>query len=144
METGNASAWVEWSPIAAQRLDRLVQALYPDGRGPMSDQELAVYVTGCAACPPLGPDEVAHLRDGSAVRVRWSHSAALAQLFGKEEAFFWDERYAADVERELSALAELQRRGLSFYPCTRNGQSAAPSLVLELVERAVEIGDLPA
>jgi hypothetical protein len=128
---------VPWTAAAAERLDRLAQAVPVIAREPMAEQLLA-RMSAFTGAEPLSGEQVAALRHGPAAEVDVRHLTGMTWVYLLDSDHLWDDQRADDLDAELAAMAELHRRGMVLYPCTRWGRPPRPSVLLHMVDNARE------
>lgn len=123
---------------AADRLQHLINTVYPPRRGPWTDAEIAGEAQERAV--PLAADEVQALRTG-AVPMDDATMAQLADVFGGSPAYFTDPTVADETNREVSGLQVLTEFDASMMLCARPaGTAARPRLAdLDPEELRVEL-----
>jgi hypothetical protein len=140
MDTGERH--VPWTAAAAGRLDRLAQAVPVIAREPVAEQVLA-RMSGFVGVEPLSTEQVAALRRDPAAAVDVRHLTGMTWVYQLDADHLWDERRAGDMDAELEAMAELHRRGMVLYPCTRWGRPPRPSALLHMVDNARDFDGFP-
>jgi transcriptional regulator with XRE-family HTH domain len=84
------------------RLNRLFDTVYPPGRGPYSGAEAisALAEAGVKMSAPY----LSQLRSGNRTNPSATTMAALAKFFGVKPAYFTDDYYHRELDRELTWL----------------------------------------
>lgn len=98
------------STTFAARLNRLFDTVYPPGRGPHTSAEViaALKAEGITMSAPY----LSQLRSGNRTNPSTATMAALANYFRIKPAFFTDDDYYEQLERELSWLDSLRSDGV--------------------------------
>lgn len=86
----------------AARLNRLFDTVYPPGRGPYTGSE-AVFSLRSAGIKISAP-YLSQLRSGNRTNPSAATMSALAAFFGVQPAFFTDDRYYTELDKELTLL----------------------------------------
>lgn len=83
----------------AARLNRLFDTVYPPGRGPYTGAEavVALRTAGIRISAPY----LSQLRSGNRTNPSVATMSALANFFGVKPAFFTDDRYYTELDKEL-------------------------------------------
>ena len=86
----------------AARLNRLFDTVYPPGRGPYTASEAVVALRSAGIT--ISAPYLSQLRSGNRTNPSVATMSALAKFFGVEPAFFTDDRYYTELDKELSWL----------------------------------------
>ncbi|SKU56720.1 ESX-1 secretion-associated regulator EspR [Mycobacteroides abscessus subsp. massiliense] len=90
----------------SERLDHLMDTVYPAGRGPYTLAEIAEGLAeqGVTISLPY----VSHLRNGTRTNPKPEIVTALATFFKVSPAYFYDDEYARKIDEDLSLLVRLR------------------------------------
>jgi transcriptional regulator with XRE-family HTH domain len=86
----------------AARLNRLFDTVYPPGRGPYTGSEAVAALRGAGV--KISAPYLSQLRSGNRTNPSVATMSALATFFGVEPAFFTDDRYHTELDKELTWL----------------------------------------
>ena len=94
----------------AARLNRLFDTVYPPGRGQYTGAEAvaALVEAGIKISAPY----LSQLRSGNRTNPSAATMAALARFFGVQSAYFTDDAYYTELEKELTWLDATRDEGL--------------------------------
>ena len=122
----------------AEKLDRLFRAVHSRNRGEVSYAEVAEGIRARGG-PSISASYLWELRTGRADNPTKKHLEALADYFGVNPSFFFDEEAAARIEEQLDLLAALRDVGVREVALRTSGLSqeglAAIRGVIEHVRR---------
>ncbi len=98
------------STTFAARLNRLFDTVYPPGRGPHTSAEViaALKAEGVTMSAPY----LSQLRSGNRTNPSTATMAALANFFRIKSAYFTDDEYYEELDKELSWLATMRDDGV--------------------------------
>ncbi|MBO2464458.1 XRE family transcriptional regulator [Actinomadura violacea] len=94
-------------PLLAERLDKLFTTVHPPGRGPYSYQEAADAITA-ATGKAITHTALWRLRTGKETNPKIATLTAIAEFFQVPVKYFFDDKAAAEVDKELDTLALLR------------------------------------
>ncbi|MFE1444416.1 hypothetical protein [Streptomyces sp. NPDC058739] len=81
--------------LIAERLDRLIRDRHPEGRGPVSEREVArlsrEYAERHPGAPTISHQSVANIRDGAVTNPGIDSLRALANVFGVKPSYFLED-----------------------------------------------------
>lgn len=95
----------------AERLNRLFEVVHPAGRGPHTVQEVAQAVNAEGLTQVSRP-YLSQLRSGQKTNPSAATAAALARFFRVRTDYFFDDDYAAAIDRDLEMIGRLRDSGL--------------------------------
>jgi transcriptional regulator with XRE-family HTH domain len=134
----------------AEKLNHLFQTVYPAGRGPWKDAEVAAGLTERGE--NISDVYIWKLRTGRATNPTIKHLQALAGWFQVNVGYFVDDTATAAVEAQLAVLAELRDRqdrdrrlgqdgGAAYRALRHLDQMSPPSrkAVLEIINQIYEL-----
>ncbi|QFZ20316.1 helix-turn-helix domain-containing protein [Saccharothrix syringae] len=93
-------------------LKHLFNTVYPINRGPFSPEEVAARISG----GPYGSISANYIREllaGTSDNPRLKHILGLAEAFGAEPAYFFDDELAARVDEQLETRLAMDRLGVN-------------------------------
>jgi transcriptional regulator with XRE-family HTH domain len=118
----------------AARLTHLITAVHPRGRPPYTDEEIAQQVTQVGV--KVSREYIRLLRTGGRPNPSFEVIGALAQVFGVDPSYFFDEATAVRVDEQLDALALLRDEGIQNVAMRANGLSTRGlQVVLAVIEQ---------
>lgn len=127
--------------LFARRLDHLMRTVYPEGRKPYSNAEVADAINAAAGEQVAGGTYIWQLRKGLKDNPTYKVVTGLSRLFGVSPAYFFDE---AETERgavppEIAvALKDDRVRGIALGVSGLSGHSLAAVEQLISSVRALE------
>ncbi|MFI1868682.1 XRE family transcriptional regulator [Streptomyces jumonjinensis] len=127
----------------AHRLDRLFEVVYPAGRGPYSNDEVAALLKERGG-PTVSGTYLWQLRRGHRDNPTMRHLEALAGFFRVPAGYFFDEAVATRVEVELNTLERLREAGVQRVALRAVGLSPeSMSAVETMIDRVRALEGLP-
>jgi transcriptional regulator with XRE-family HTH domain len=110
------------STTFAARLNRLFDTVYPPGRGPHTSAEVvtALKAEGITMSAPY----LSQLRSGNRTNPSVATMVALANFFRIKPAYFTDDRYYENLDKELAWLTTMRDEGVRQIAVRANGLSA--------------------
>lgn len=128
-----------------EKLNLLFESIYPAGRGPYSNQEVATEIRKRGG--EISPVYIWQLRKGLRDDPTKRHLESLADFFGLSPAYFFDDAVAATTHGDLARLAKLRQLGVRNVALRtvleQVGLSeASQRLVQQVVERCLELEGL--
>jgi transcriptional regulator with XRE-family HTH domain len=119
----------------AARLNRLFDTVYPPGRGPHTSAEViaALKAEGVTMSAPY----LSQLRSGNRTNPSVTTMAALANFFRIKPAYFTDDEYYDQLDKELTWLANMRDEGIRRIAARTVGLS--PEAKQDLVSKADEL-----
>jgi transcriptional regulator with XRE-family HTH domain len=122
----------------AEKLDHLFRTMHPRNRGEVSYAEVAEGIRAGGG-PSISASYLWELRTGRADNPTKRHLEALADYFGVNPSYFFDEEAAQRIEEQLDMLAALRDVGVRAIALRSSGLSpeglAAIRGVIEHVRR---------
>ncbi|HSS55901.1 MAG TPA: helix-turn-helix domain-containing protein [Gaiellales bacterium] len=94
----------------AARLNKLFETVHPPGRKPPTNAGVAAALT--EAGHSISKPYLSQLRSGQRTNPSDDTVAALAKFFKVKSDYFFNDIYAAKIDRDLELLAQLQGYGL--------------------------------
>lgn len=127
----------------AAKLDRLFRAVHPPGRGEYSYEEVATALREQGG-PTISGTYVWQLRKGMRDNPTKKHLEALAQFFGVEPSYFFDEAASAQIAAELELLAAMRDAEIRSVALRAAGLSPESlSAIRGMIEHARRLEGLP-
>jgi len=128
----------------AEKLDHLFRTVHARNRGELSYAEVAEGIRAHGG-PSISASYLWELRTGRADNPTKRHLEALADYFGVNPSYFFDEEAAARIEEQLDLLAALRDVGVREIALRTSGLSpeglAAIRGVIEHVRRVEGLSD---
>lgn len=127
----------------AQKLDHLFRTVHPRGRGEYSYAEVAVGIKDRGG-PTVSASYLWELRTGRADNPTKKHLEALADFFGVNPSYFFDEGSVARIEAQLDLLAALRDAGVREIALRASGLSPRGLAALRgVIEHIRQVEGLP-
>lgn len=93
-------------------LSKLFQAVHPPGRGPWSPEEVATAISETGRYGSISASYIRELLGATSDNPRLKHILGLADHFGADPAYFFDDELAAHVDAELDDFLALRKLGV--------------------------------
>ncbi|GLZ36978.1 helix-turn-helix transcriptional regulator [Actinokineospora sp. NBRC 105648] len=121
------------------KLNRLVAAVHPAGRGPFTNEEIAAAIRDEQGVD-VSHSAISAWRRGTRDNPSFRHLAALAKFFGVPVGYFSDDAESARIDEQLDLVAawrDAQIRAIAM----RAGElsEAGRAAILEMANRVCEI-----
>lgn len=94
-------------------LKRLFEAVHPPDRGPFSPEEVAAEIGSGGRYGSISASYIRELLAGTTDNPRLKHILGLADHFGVEPAYFFDEEVARRVDEQLDTRVAMERLGVN-------------------------------
>lgn len=107
----------------ATRLNRLIDAVYPPGRGPYRNKEIVHAAAEYGH--PVSAAYISQLRSGCRCNPSTETLAMLAEFFRVKIEYFTDDVYYASLDDELTSLAQPRDDAVAGIAVGLSGLSAA-------------------
>ncbi|MEV4738744.1 helix-turn-helix domain-containing protein [Streptomyces sp. NPDC049555] len=123
----------------AELLEHLFQEIHPPGRGSYTNAEVAEAITKAAANGGKGisASAIAQLRNGQKRNPMMSTIKALADFFGVEPGYFFDQAAKERTEAEIALVAAMRDQDVRRVALRAKGLSGnSLSMVTALIEQA--------
>lgn len=130
----------------AELLEHLFREIHPPGRGPYTNAEVAEAITKAAGNGGKGisASAIAQLRTGQKKNPMMSTIKALADFFGVEPGYFFDQAVTERAEAEIALVAAMRNQDIRRVAMRANGLSGnSLSMVTALIEQARTVEGLP-
>jgi transcriptional regulator with XRE-family HTH domain len=127
----------------AAKLDRLFRIVHPPGRGEYTYEEVAAALKAQGG-PTISNSYVWQLRKGIRDNPTKRHLEALAQFFGVEPSYFFDEAASEKIAAELELLAAIRDSEVRSVAMRAAGLSAGSlDAIRGMIEHARRLEGLP-
>ncbi|MCF3101006.1 helix-turn-helix transcriptional regulator [Streptomyces roseoverticillatus] len=134
-------------PTFAQLLDHLFKTAHPAGRGPYTNAEVAEGITKAAGVGGKGisASALAQLRSGQKKNPSRSTIQALANFFGVEPSYFFDQAPAAQPRADIAVAAVRRDPAIMYIALGARGLSPASlQMLTAVIEQTRALEGLPA
>lgn len=127
-------------------LARLFDAVHPPDRGPWSPEEVAAAISERGLYGTISASYIRELLSGASDNPRLKHILGLADHFGADPAYFFDDEFAAQVDAELNDFVALRQLGVVEF-VTRLAERPAElspearAAAVEGIRQALEHGE---
>jgi transcriptional regulator with XRE-family HTH domain len=124
-------------------LRRLFEAVHPPGRGPFSPEEVAAAIGCDEHYGSISASYIRELLAGTTDNPRLKHILGLANHFGVDPAYFFDEELASRIDEQLETRVAMDRLGVNAVIMRAAHQAPSPevrSQVLLALARALNPG----
>ncbi|WP_053734731.1 hypothetical protein [Nocardia sp. NRRL S-836] len=130
----------------ATALSTLFEAVHPPDRGPWSPEEVAASISGSGHYGSISASYIRELLSQSSANPRLKHILGLADHFGADPAYFFDDDVAAKVDSELTDFLALRELGVVEFVtrlAERTGELSpqARAAAVEGFRQALEVGE---
>lgn len=127
----------------AEKLDHLFRTIHPTGRGEHSYAEVADGIRARGG-PTVSASYLWELRTGRADNPTKKHLEALADFFGVNPSYFFDEKSVARIDAQLDLLAALRDAGVREIALRAFGLSPRGLTALRgVIEHIRQVEGLP-
>jgi transcriptional regulator with XRE-family HTH domain len=127
----------------AEKLDRLLRAIHPRGRGEYTYREVADGVRQLGLAPISGT-YVWQLRTGQRTNPTMKHIEGLAAFFGVPVNYFFNDDVATRVDTELDMIVALRETPIRHIALRASGLSPESlSAITEMIEHVRRLEGLP-
>ncbi|MBV9844606.1 MAG: helix-turn-helix transcriptional regulator [Kutzneria sp.] len=99
-----------WRP---ESLRRLSESVYPTSRGPFSPEEVASRISSGGQYGSISASYVRELLTGVSDNPRLKHVLGLADFYGADPAYFFDDELAARIDEQLEARLAMDKLGVN-------------------------------
>lgn len=122
----------------AELLEHLFQEIHPPGRGSYTNAEVAEAITKAAnGGKGISASAIAQLRTGQKKNPMMSTIKALADFFGVEPGYFFDQAAKERTEAEIALVAAMRDQDVRRVALRAKGLSGnSLSMVTALIEQA--------
>ncbi len=127
-------------------LSTLFEAVHPPDRGPWSPEEVATAVSSAGHYGSISASYIRELLSQASDNPRLKHILGLADHFGADPAYFFDDDLAARVDSELTDFLALRELGVVEFVtrlAERTGELSpqARAAAVEGFRQALEVGE---
>jgi transcriptional regulator with XRE-family HTH domain len=114
-----------WRPDA---LGHLFDAVYPPDRGPYSPEEVAHAINSDGQYGSIAASYIRELLAGASANPRLKHVLGLADHFGVEPAYFFDNALAARIDEQLETLVAMNSLGVNNVIMRASEETVSPKV----------------
>ncbi|MGZ3142677.1 hypothetical protein ACVDFE_11895 [Lentzea chajnantorensis] len=130
----------------ATALSTLFEAVHPPDRGPWSPEEVAASISSAGHYGSISASYIRELLSQASANPRLKHILGLADHFGADPAYFFDDDVAAKVDSELTDFLALRELGVVEFVtrlAERTGELSpqARAAAVEGFRQALEVGE---
>lgn len=127
----------------AEKIDRLFRTIHPRGSEEYSYAEVVEGIRERGG-PTISTGYLWQLRNGRSDNPTKKHLEALADFFGVNPSYFFDETAAARIEQELELLAALRDAGVRSLALRASGLSPQGLAAIRgVIEHVRQVEGLP-
>lgn len=124
----------------------LFEAVHPPDRGPWSPEEVAASISSSGQFGSISASYIRELLSSASDNPRLKHILGLADHFGADPAYFFDDDLAARVDSELTDFLALRELGVVEFVtrlAERTGELSpqARAAAVEGFRQALEVGE---
>lgn len=130
----------------ATAVSTLFEAVHPPDRGPWSPEEVAAAISSSGQFGSISASYIRELLSNTSDNPRLKHILGLADHFGADPAYFFDDDLAARVDSELTDFLALRELGVVEFVtrlAERTGDLSpqARAAAVEGFRQALEVGE---